>query len=88
MNARTTIRTVQALAVGLALTLSACDKKDAADPEVAKAAELAKKIEADPDSAEKVLEEASMSVEDFEALMMDIAADPKKTEAFEAAKAS
>jgi hypothetical protein len=58
----------------------------AADPQVTKAADLAKKIEANPDQAEAALKEAGMSVEDFEALMMDIAADPAKTEAFEKAK--
>ena len=56
------------------------------DPQVAKAVELAKKLEANPDQAEATLKEAGMSVEDFEALMMDIAADPAKTEAFEKAK--
>ena len=76
-----------ALALGLVLGLSACDKKDAADPDVAKAAEIAAKIKADPEAAEAAIKEAGMSVEEFEALMMDIAADPKKTEAFEAAKA-
>ena len=74
------------LASTMALS-SACDSGSAADPEVAKAAKIAKDIEAAPDKAEATLKAAGMSVEDFESLMMDIAADPEKTKAFEAAKA-
>jgi hypothetical protein len=48
---------------------------------------MAKDIAADPDAAEATLEAAGMSVEEFEALMIDIAADPTKSAAFEAAQA-
>ena len=73
----------------LMLVVPGCDSGKAdsdVDPQVAKAAEIAVKIQANPDAAEATLAEAGMSVEDFEALMMDIAADPAKTEAFEKAK--
>ena len=70
-----------------ALTLAACDSKPEVDPQVAKAAEIAKAIDASPDDAEKVLKDNSMSVEDFEAMMLDIASDPAKSEAFQQARA-
>ena len=89
------------LGMSLAGTLVACGGDKAAaeggqeaaaeaantDPTVTKAAELAKKIDAEPGKAEAILEEAGMSVEDFEALMLDISSDPAKTEAFAKARA-
>ena len=47
-----------------------------------KAATIAKAIEADPTTADAALQEQGMSAEEFEALMFDIAKDPKRTDAF------
>ena len=57
----------------------------AADAEVLKAAEVAKKIKAKPADAEKILADAGMNAEQFEAQMYAIAEDPAKSEAFEKA---
>ena len=60
-----------------------CDGKEAAaHSEVARAAEIAKQIEAAPDDAEAVLAKYDMTEASFEALMFEIAEDPEKAEAF------
>lgn len=68
----------------MAGALPACDGAKSAAPadDVEKAATIAKEIKASPDDAEKVLEKHSMTEEQFEALMFEIAEDPKKAEAF------
>ena len=55
------------------------------DDPVSRAVEIAKAIEADPDSAEAVLERFGLTVEQYEELMYDISADPELTRAYQAA---
>ena len=59
---------------------------DPAQDEVAKAAAIAKEIEAAPDRAVEILESHGMTPEQWEALMYDIASDPARAEAYAAAK--
>jgi hypothetical protein len=54
---------------------------------VSQAAEIARAIEADPDTAEQVLERHDLTVEEFEQMMYEIRADPELSKAFEAAVA-
>ena len=54
-------------------------------PQVVLAVTVARAVEADPDAAEAVLRENDLSIEQFEALMYRIAADPELSAAFEAA---
>ena len=70
----------------LAAALSVgCDreasKAEGAD-DVAKAAAIAKEVEASPDDAEAILAKHEMTEEAFEQLMFEIAEDPDKAEAF------
>lgn len=51
------------------------------DP-VTRAVAVAKALEAEPDNAVEVLERASMTPEEYEALMYEIAADPEMTRAY------
>jgi hypothetical protein len=53
---------------------------------VTRAAEISKAIEADPDAAEEILQRYEITVEEFEQLMFEIAADPELSKAFEAAR--
>lgn len=55
------------------------------DDLVTRAAEIAKAVEADPDSAEEILASHDVTVEQFEQMMYDISADPELTKAYEAA---
>lgn len=65
------------------LLLGACDSKDATSSEdVDKAAAIAREVKASPDDAEAILKKHGMSEDEFEALMYEIAEDPKKSEAF------
>jgi len=50
-------------------------------PEV-KAAAVAKAIAADASKLDEVLKEQGLSADEFEALMFDIAKDPKRTDAY------
>ena len=59
----------------------------AADDPVSLAVEIAEALEADPDSAEAILERHGLTVEQYEALMYDISADPELSRAYEAALA-
>jgi len=54
---------------------------------VAKAAVIAKEIEADPGSAETILAGHDMTIDDFDQLMYEISADPDLSEAYAAALA-
>ncbi len=46
-------------------------------------AAIAREIRADPEHAEDILQEHEMSIEDFEALMYEIAADPEMSEKYQ-----
>jgi hypothetical protein len=81
-------------AVALAVSVAACRGEthrggdDAASGEtsqVAVAAAITRAVASDPDSAEAVLREHGLTVEEFEAMMYDIAADPELSADFEAA---
>lgn len=54
---------------------------------VQRAVEIAKAIEADPDSAAQILEDHGLTVEQFEDMMYEISADPVLSKAYEAALA-
>jgi hypothetical protein len=54
---------------------------------VTKAVDIAKEIEADPDSAETILANHEMTIEDFDQMMYDISADPDLSDAYAAAMA-
>jgi hypothetical protein len=60
----------------------------AAEPEdlVTRAAEIAAAIEADPDGAEEILQRHEVTIEEFEQMMFEIAADPELSKAYEAAR--
>ena len=58
----------------------------AEDDPVASAVAISTALEADPENAEQVLASHDMSIEEFEQLMMDIAADPELSERYEAAQ--
>lgn len=53
-----------------------------ADTLEARAAAIAKAIDADPSEADAVLEAAGMTEEEYEQALFDIAADPKMSRAF------
>ena len=53
------------------------------DESVAAAVSIARAVRADPASAEAVLRQHGMTVEEYEGLMYRIAADPELSEAFE-----
>ncbi|MCA9312481.1 MAG: hypothetical protein H6737_18160 [Alphaproteobacteria bacterium] len=88
MNARLLL--IATLTVGFTLGCMGGDTKvteapkpaPASDTPEQKAAKVAKAIAADASKADEALKEAGMSAEDFEALMYDIAKDPKRTEAY------
>jgi len=60
---------------------------DAPSDIVERAAEIAKAIDADPDSAERILQDHGLTVEQFEDMMYEISADPELSKAYEAALA-
>ena len=67
----------------LVFTLTACGGESSgagADPD--KAIAIAKEIKASPDDAEAILKKHGMTEEQFEALMFEIASDPKRADAF------
>jgi hypothetical protein len=66
----------------LALLAACGDDGEPEDP-AERGAAIAREIEADPESAEEILEEHEMSIEDFEALMYEIAADPEMSERYQ-----
>lgn len=51
-----------------------------------RAAVVAQKIKKNPKQAESILKEHDLTIEAFEKLMYDVAADPKLAEEFEAAQ--
>ena len=55
-----------------------------ANAKVEKAAAIAKAIEANPDGSSEVLRQHGMTVQQFEDLMYEIAADPKMSAAYNA----
>jgi len=57
---------------------------DATNDVVQRAVEIARAIEADPDAAERILEDHGLTVEQFEQMMYDISADPDLSKAYEA----
>lgn len=86
---------MKTLIVGLAIAtmLAGCGRGDtaadssgaSADPVIA-AASTAKAIEANPAGADSILKAAGYTLESFQELMYDIAADSTKAAAFVAAK--
>jgi hypothetical protein len=64
---------------------TAADSSAAADPVIAAAA-TAKAIEANPAGADSILKAGGYTLESFQQLMYDIAADSTKAAAFAAAK--
>ena len=76
------------LPIVLALTLSAlallaCDSEE--DDPALRAAAIAREIRANPDGTEAILDEHDMTIEEFEALMYDVAADPEMSQRYQAA---
>ena len=69
--------------VFFAALLAGCGSSE---DDTALAARLASAIAAAPNNAEAIIEADGLTEADFSALMYDIAADPKKTAAFEAAR--
>ena len=55
------------------------------DERVALAAEIARAVEANPEAAEEILASHDVTLEQFEAMMYDISADPGMSKAYEAA---
>lgn len=72
----------QALLAGFVVVSAGCDSQPSSSDDVGKAAAISKEIKAAPDDAEKILENNEMTEESFEALMFEIAEDPKKSKAF------
>ena len=72
----------------LAIVLLGCwggpAASDETDP-VAHAVELARIVRADPANAEAALAEKGVSLEEFEEMLFDIAADPVQSDAYVAA---
>jgi hypothetical protein len=64
-------------------SLPGCGDDGESDDPVERGAAIARQIKADPESAEEILEEHEMSIEDFEALMYEIAADPEMSERYQ-----
>lgn len=56
-------------------------------PQVAKAAKLASAIDANPENADSILEDAGMNREDLNTLMFEIAADADLSAAYQQARA-
>lgn len=54
--------------------------------DVQTAAMIAREVEANPDRAAEILESHGMTQESFQQLMYEIAADPARSEAYEAAR--
>lgn len=65
----------------LAIASFACGA-DSDDP-AERGAEIAKEIQAAPANAEAILEEHEMTIDEFEALMYEIAADPELSERYQ-----
>ena len=67
----------------LVFTLGACGgDKAGAGADSDKAVTIAKEIKASPNDAEAILKKHGMTEDQFEALMFEIADDPKQAEAF------
>jgi hypothetical protein len=66
-----------ALAVGLLFTFACAGGGASAPDEARRAGEVARQIRADPSAAAAAVEAAGWSVDDFEALLYRIAADPE-----------
>jgi hypothetical protein len=82
--------------LGLAGTI-ACDDADAGETTPAaetprdpakRAAAIATELKASPDNAEQVLAKHDLTIEEFERLMYEVAADPEMSEAYQVALAS
>jgi hypothetical protein len=86
------------LLLTMAVACGGSDSGPAGEPEAVAGAEAAKDlptraaeitlaVEADPDSADAILEQHGVTVDEFEEMMFEIAADPELTRAYEAALA-
>lgn len=73
-------------AILLLTLLAGCAADPVAPDPVAEAAAIAREVEAAPDRATEILAAHGTTTEQFEALMFEIAADPEKSAAFEAAR--
>jgi hypothetical protein len=71
-------------ALVLTLALTGCGSCGSED-EVLRAAEIAREIRERPDDTEAILEEHEMTIEELEALMYEIAADPEKSQRYQEA---
>jgi len=80
MTTRALIRALPLVA--LLICALACDSEPEGPAE--QAAEIAREIKASPDDAEEILEDHEMSIEEFEAMMYEIAADPDLSERYQA----
>jgi len=69
-----------------ALLLGACDSEP--EDKALRAAAIAREIQADPEQTEAILEDHELSIEEFEALMYEVAGDPELSERYEAAVAA
>ncbi|MBW2461096.1 MAG: hypothetical protein JRH11_05585 [Deltaproteobacteria bacterium] len=65
--------------------LAACGSES--DDPVERAAAIARDIQADPANAEEVLEDHDITIDEFEELIYEIAADPEQSQRYEAALA-
>jgi hypothetical protein len=72
--------------LGGALLLGACDSEP--EDQALRAAAIAREIQADPEQTEAILEQHELSIEEFEALMYEVAGDPELSERYEAALAA
>jgi hypothetical protein len=88
---RTALQLVAAMA---AMSFAACDCGDseedpasaaAEEDDALRAAAIAREIRAAPDDTEAILERHGLTIEEFEALMYDIAADPEASQRYETA---
>lgn len=73
------------LLVLLVLVGAGCD--DEPEDKALRAAEIAQEIRENPEETEAVLEDHDMTIEQFEALIYEVAADPELSERYEEALA-
>ena len=78
-------RILLAAAAAFALVAAGCD--DEPEDKALRAAAIAGEIAESPDDTEAILEDHDMTIEQFEALMYEVAADPELSERYEKARA-
>ena len=70
------------IALSLSLASLACGDDEPED-DAERAAAIAREIKASPDDAEQILEDHELTIDEFEALMYEIAADPELSERYQ-----